>query len=71
MAYSQIYVMHGFCGDYTGIITHENTGFLEKNDSFFLIFGLPGAFYCFWFIIFQSIVLAIGLGITAYGLVIF
>ena len=64
------YVMHGFLWNlHRDHHTHENTGFLEKNDSFFLIFGLPGAFCTvFGSMFLNDILLSVGLGITAYGL---
>ena len=37
------YVMHGFLWAlHKDHHTHENSGFIEKNDSFFLIFATPG-----------------------------
>jgi len=67
------YVMHGFLWRlHRDHHTHENKGFLEKNDSFFLIFALPGAFFTVFGSMFLNYVLmAVGLGITAYGLAYF
>lgn len=64
------YVMHGFLWRlHRDHHTHENKGFLEKNDSFFLIFALPGAlFIVFGSLFFNDVLLAVGIGITAYGL---
>ena len=64
------YVMHGFLWNlHEDHHTHDNTGFFEKNDSFFLIFALPGSSFIIFGSIFSSyILLAIGFGITAYGL---
>ena len=64
------YVMHGFLWRlHRDHHTHENKGFLEKNDSFFLIFAIPGAlFIVFGSLFFNDVLLAVGLGITAYGL---
>jgi len=63
------YIMHGFLWFlHKDHHIRENKNFLQKNDSFFLIFAIPGAYltihgavesfsYLFW----------IGLGITLYG----
>ena len=49
--------------------THENKGFIEKNDSFFLIFATPGILCTLLGSVFGSdISFAIGIGITLYGL---
>ena len=64
------YVMHGFLWSlHEDHHTHDNTGFFENNDSFFLILALPGSsFIIFGSIFSSSVLLAVGFGITAYGL---
>ncbi len=64
------YIMHGlmwyFHKDHH---THEQDGFFEKNDTFFLIFALPGilCIYFGWHSPELDYLLWIGLGITLYG----
>jgi beta-carotene 3-hydroxylase len=63
------YLMHGFLWKFhVDHHDHSNRGFFEKNDSFFLVFALPGmltiilgSVFGIWFLV------AIGLGITVYG----
>ena len=64
------YIMHGFLWVlHKDHHTHENTGFIEKNDSFFLIFATPGILCTLLGSVFGSdISFAIGIGITLYGL---
>lgn len=63
------YVMHGFLWTlHEDHHTHTNKTFFEKNDSFFLLFAIPGILCLLagtWN--YNPIFLAIGLGITAYG----
>lgn len=63
------FVMHGFLWNlHEDHHTHDNTGFIEKNDSFFLIFATPGILCTILGSVFNSTTsFAIGLGITAYG----
>lgn len=64
------YVMHGplwyFHRDHH---THDNEGFFEKNDFFFLLFAIPGIvlIYLGWRQGWESLLLWGGLGITMYG----
>ncbi|MBO6517920.1 MAG: sterol desaturase family protein [Bacteroidia bacterium] len=64
------YVMHGFLWSlHEDHHTHTNPGFFEKNDAFFLIFAIPSMLT----ILLGSLyglggLLAIGLGILAYGI---
>lgn len=68
--FSHKYIMHGFLWNlHEDHHVRDNLDFFEKNDSFFVIFAVPsmsfimlGSFYG-W-----QILLAIGLGIAAYGL---
>jgi len=63
------YLMHGFLwGLHRDHHTHDNTGFFEKNDYFFLIFATPGIL-CLYFGLQANFnfVFFIGLGITVYG----
>ena len=66
------YIMHGFLWklheDHHNV--NKNKTF-EKNDSFFLIFAIPGAGFIMYGIETNSILLLIGLGITLYGLAYF
>ena len=68
------FVMHGplwyFHKDHH---THENRGFFERNDFFFLLFALPGivCIYFGWQAGWESTLLWIGLGITMYGMAYF
>lgn len=63
------FVMHGFLWHlHEDHHTHNNPGFIEKNDSFFLIFATPGILCTILGSIYSNeISFAIGLGITAYG----
>jgi beta-carotene 3-hydroxylase len=64
------FVMHGplwyFHRDHH---THDNKGFFERNDFFFLLFALPGIACIFigWRAGAESLLLWTGLGITMYG----
>jgi len=52
---------------------HENEGFFEKNDRFFLIFAVP-SFLCYLFGSFggsYGFLLFVGIGISIYGLIYF
>ena len=66
------YIMHGFLWN-----LHEDhhvgkPGFFEKNDSFFLIFAIPGSLCSIYGALHNySFVFFIGLGITLYGLAYF
>lgn len=68
------YLMHGplwyFHRDHH---THDNAGFFEKNDFFFLLFAVPGVVCILfgWQQGRESLLLWIGLGITLYGLAYF
>lgn len=68
------YVMHGplwyFHRDHH---THDNEGFFEKNDFFFLLFAIPGMICIFlgWQSGWTNPLLWIGAGITMYGLAYF
>ena len=68
------YLMHGplwyFHRDHH---THENAGFFEKNDFFFLLFAIPGIalIYFGWKQGLASHLLWAGLGITLYGVAYF
>lgn len=64
------YIMHGlFWYFHKDHHTHENEGFFEKNDFFFLIFALPGMalIYLGWGSESFDFRLWVGLGITLYG----
>lgn len=63
------YIMHGILWSlHEDHHTKSNYGFIEKNDSFFLIFATPGILFLILGTIFQvPYTLPIGLGITAYG----
>ena len=63
------YVMHGFLWQlHADHHLKDDEGFFEKNDSFFLIFSIP-SFLCFLFgaMFNQSQLIAVGIGIAAYG----
>ena len=68
------YIMHGplwyFHRDHH---THENPGFFEKNDFFFLLFALPGIALIFfgWKSGWESWMVWSGFGITLYGMAYF
>ncbi len=68
------YIMHGFLWSWheSHHKPHENEGFFEKNDLFFLVFAIPsmlfyltGSFTEYRFLFF------IGVGISIYGLIYF
>lgn len=67
------YIMHGI-GWFLHADHHlkESEGFFEKNDSFFLVFAIPGIL-CFFFGMLHgyNFLFWIGLGITLYGLAYF
>lgn len=67
------YVMHGLL--WTWHYDHHNPneveGFFEKNDLFFLVFAIP-SFFCYLFgSMGYTVLLAIGIGISIYGLIYF
>jgi beta-carotene 3-hydroxylase len=63
------YVMHGFLwGLHHSHHVPKSEGFFEKNDFFFLLFAIPGAFLSIYGSLTLSYSFYIGLGITAYGL---
>ena len=66
------YVMHGFLWYLHEDHHKKGPGFFEKNDSFFLIFSIPGIL-CIFFGTFDNKfwLTAIGAGITMYGLAYF
>lgn len=63
------YIMHGaFWFLHRDHHTHENEGFFEKNDYFFLIFATPGILCLYLGLQADfNFLFFIGLGITAYG----
>jgi beta-carotene 3-hydroxylase len=67
------YIMHGFLWIlHKDHHTNENKGFIQKNDTFFLIFALPGAFLTIWGALHTfNLLFWAGLGITFYGLTYF
>ncbi len=67
------YVMHGFLWAlHKDHHDHSNEGPLEKNDYFFVIFAIPAMILIFHAThVHSGIELAIGLGITAYGMAYF
>ena len=69
---SHKYVMHGFLWYLHKDHHKKGPGFFERNDTFFIIFGLP-SFLCILFGTLKDIywLQAIGFGIMAYGLAYF
>lgn len=66
------YVMHGFLWSLHRDHHVKDPGFFERNDSFFLIFAVPGSSTIIWGSTqAQWYFVAIGLGITLYGLTYF
>ncbi|REJ82968.1 MAG: beta-carotene hydroxylase [Bacteroidetes bacterium] len=67
------YVMHGFGWFlHRDHHTRDNTGFFEKNDSFFLVFAVPAiAFFITGTFTDHTFMLYIALGITLYGMAYF
>tara|TARA_B100001093_G_scaffold467941_1_gene487504 strand:+ start:6754 stop:7209 length:456 start_codon:yes stop_codon:yes gene_type:complete len=68
------YIMHGLLWHFhKDHHTRENSGILEKNDFFFLIFAVPGSFFVMYGINIgiSHIPFWIGLGITLYGMAYF
>jgi len=67
------YIMHGFLWFlHKDHHTYENKNFIQKNDFFFLIFALPGAFLTIKGALeYFNLFFWIGLGITLYGLTYF
>lgn len=63
------FIMHGFLWNlHEDHHTHENPGFFEKNDAFFLIFATPGILFTILGSVFDNYsAMAVGIGITAYG----
>lgn len=69
------YLMHGFLWSWheDHHKPHENDGFFEKNDRFFLVFAVP-SFLCYLFggLYEQYLpLLFVGIGISIYGLIYF
>ena len=66
------YVMHGFLWYLHRDHHQKGTGFFEKNDAFFLIFAIPSWLCIMLGVIYKSeLSIAIGSGITMYGLAYF
>jgi len=66
------YVMHGFLWYLHRDHHQKGPGFLEKNDAFFLIFAIPSWLCIMLGVIYHSTLsIAIGSGITLYGLAYF
>ena len=66
------YVMHGMLWFLHKDHHQKGPGFFEKNDSFFLIFAIPSWLCIMLGVIYQSeLSIAIGSGITLYGLAYF
>jgi len=66
------YVMHGFLWFLHKDHHQKGTGFFEKNDAFFLIFAIPSWLLIMLGVIYKSeLSIAIGSGITLYGLAYF
>lgn len=64
--------MHGFLWYLHEDHHNKKPGFFEKNDTFFLIFGIPGFFALLFGFIYSIYWLqAIGFGVIAYGLAYF
>lgn len=63
------YVMHGFLWNlHEDHHTHDNEGFFEKNDAFFLIFAVPSFLLMLSGMYYDAFVpLYIGIGIAIYG----
>jgi len=69
------YLMHGFLWNWheDHHKPHENDGFFEKNDRFFLVFAVP-SFLCYLFGgLYEQYfpLLFVGIGISIYGLIYF
>lgn len=66
------YVMHGFLWSLHKDHHNKTPGFIEKNDSFFLIFAIPSWLsIMFGFLYSWPVVVAFGFGIMGYGLAYF
>jgi beta-carotene 3-hydroxylase len=68
------YVMHGFLWSWheSHHKPHENEGFFEKNDLFFLVFALPSMLsYILGTVTSYRALFFIGVGISIYGLIYF
>jgi beta-carotene 3-hydroxylase len=66
------YVMHGFLWFLHKDHHQKGPGFFEKNDAFFLIFAIPSWLLIMLGVIYRSeLSIAIGSGITLYGLAYF
>ncbi len=67
------YLMHGFLWGwhYDHHNPNEVEGFFEKNDLFFLVFAIP-SFFCYLLgTLYFPALLAIGIGISIYGMIYF
>jgi beta-carotene 3-hydroxylase len=74
--FSHKYIMHGFLWnlheDHHVHNPNKDESLFEKNDAFFVIFAVPAMlFLLFGSILSQPYFLAIGIGITCYGIVYF
>jgi beta-carotene 3-hydroxylase len=66
------YVMHGFLWVLHYDHHNKQPGFLEKNDTFFLVFAVPSSISIFTGLLWQvPIVYSIGFGILLYGIAYF
>jgi beta-carotene 3-hydroxylase len=61
------FVMHGFMWYFHKDHHQPEPGFFEKNDTFFLIFAVPSAYFFITGSIFNDLRFFIGLGIALYG----